>query len=779
MKILNKPSTLSIFKYLLLLIITVSLSAQVTKRWDHVFSTPTGGPSYPSTMAVDSEGNIIVGGRGIYPDYGSHWSDWFIIKYNSKGEVIWSKLIDKNGFDDFLEKIVIDSQDNIIAVGRLGENFFEAAKTIIKFNSDGVEQWRHDAIGGVGGRQSLTDVVIGPTGQDPIFITGYVDGSSYDEGYQIYTERLGFGGNRSWVNIFNGSGSGEDRPTKILVDRFGNTIVTGWSMGTGGVVDYITIKYDQDGNEVWVSRYGGTGGGDDVATGLGVGANGEVYVTGYSRGGGGIDDYTTIKYNANTGAEEWVRRYYDPNNNGKDSRAWDLVVDRNGDILITGDSSDDFATVKYNSSGDLLWVNRYDPPNPTGSFDDARQIKLDLDNNVYVMGYSQGLDQQYDLTVVKYDPDGNEEWVSRYNVGEDGGYGNRPTIQLLDEDQFYVTGSYGAMPTNIALAAYMPNVQNDNFEVSSNYLNGKGVACNSEDFTIPLWSTWSDLPCSGEDAIISRNFSSSGSQSFVVLQNDDVVRNLFDLTSGKWYISFKFYLPSAGNGSYVSGDASGLFAGVASFVPADGFYENSFECSLFANGEGEIIANNKSTSFNFQHDSWQQVLVSVDLDNDVAELYAGNTILLQYVTSFPWSGGAWGSGVDKKLAGIDFFGGYSNSEMYVDDFYFGDVAPPNIITDVEDEEGQDELPTDFSLSQNYPNPFNPSTKIEFSIPKQSNVSLKVYDVLGREVSQLINSELQAGLHSVNFDASGLSTGIYFYKIEAGNFTEVKKMSLLK
>ncbi len=769
MQILNKPNTISVFKYLLFLIITVSLSAQVTERWDQVFSTPTGSTSYPTTMAVDSEGNIIVGGRGIYPDIQNDWSDWIIIKYSSKGEVLWSKLIDKNGFDDHLEKIVVDSQDNIIAVGRLGENFFEAAKTIIKFNSDGVEQWRHDAIGGVGGRQSLIDVVIGPTGQDPIFITGYVDGSSYDEGDQIYTERLGFGGNRSWVNIYNGTGNGEDRPTKILVDRFGNTIVTGWSMGTGGVVDYITIKYDQDGNEVWVSRYGGTGGGDDVATGLGVGINGEVYVTGYSRGGGGIDDFTTIKYNANTGAEEWVRRYYDPNNNGKDSRAWDLVVDRNGDILITGDSSDDFATVKYNSAGDLLWVKRYDPPSPFGSLDDARQIKLDLNNNVYVTGYSQGFDQKYDLAVVKYDTDGNEEWVSRLNLGEGGGFGNRPTFQLLDEDYFYVSGSYG--PTDIALAAYMPSVQTNNFEASSNYFNGTGVACNSQELAVPLWNTWENQPCSGQDGLITNDFSSSGSQSLLILENDDVVRDLFNKKSGKWYINFKVFIPS--NGNYSSGSTGGSFGFMSQFEP-NVLNEFGISGDFLSNETVRLVTPSNSTkTFPYNKNTWNQVLLVVDLDNNNMEFYFGNLLLLNQIYEGPWTSSR---NATMQLAGIDFWGNASD-EMYIDDFYFGNVAPPNVITSVEDED--ESIPTDFSLLQNYPNPFNPSTKIEFSIPKQSHVSLKVYDVLGREVAELINREMQLGLHSVNFDASGLSTGIYFYKIEAGNYTEIKKMSMIK
>jgi hypothetical protein len=86
---------------------------------------------------------------------------------------------------------------------------------------------------------------------------------------------------------------------------------------------------------------------------------------------------------------------------------------------------------------------------------------------------------------------------------------------------------------------------------------------------------------------------------------------------------------------------------------------------------------------------------------------------------------------------------------------------------------------DYRLSQNYPNPFNPSTKINFSIPKSGLVSLKVYDILGKEVATLVNTNFNAGTHTIEFNASNLSSGTYFYRIQAGNFTEVKKMLLLK
>ncbi len=88
-------------------------------------------------------------------------------------------------------------------------------------------------------------------------------------------------------------------------------------------------------------------------------------------------------------------------------------------------------------------------------------------------------------------------------------------------------------------------------------------------------------------------------------------------------------------------------------------------------------------------------------------------------------------------------------------------------------------PNSYNLAQNYPNPFNPTTTIKYSIPESGNVSLKVFDILGNEVASLVNEEKTPGVYSVTFDASQLSSGVYFYKIQAGSYVETKKMLLLK
>jgi hypothetical protein len=89
------------------------------------------------------------------------------------------------------------------------------------------------------------------------------------------------------------------------------------------------------------------------------------------------------------------------------------------------------------------------------------------------------------------------------------------------------------------------------------------------------------------------------------------------------------------------------------------------------------------------------------------------------------------------------------------------------------------MPHSYSLDQNYPNPFNPSTKITYSVSQESPVTIKVFDLIGQEIAVLVDDVKEPGSYSVSFDALGLSSGVYIYQMRAGNFTSVKKLSVLK
>jgi hypothetical protein len=98
-------------------------------------------------------------------------------------------------------------------------------------------------------------------------------------------------------------------------------------------------------------------------------------------------------------------------------------------------------------------------------------------------------------------------------------------------------------------------------------------------------------------------------------------------------------------------------------------------------------------------------------------------------------------------------------------------------TPVEVSQPSHELPLDFMLQQNYPNPFNPTTAIEFSIPKASFVTLRIYDLLGQEIATLVSDRLTAGYHQVQWAAEQFASGAYFYRLVAGDYSESKKLML--
>jgi hypothetical protein len=120
---------------------------------------------------------------------------------------------------------------------------------------------------------------------------------------------------------------------------------------------------------------------------------------------------------------------------------------------------------------------------------------------------------------------------------------------------------------------------------------------------------------------------------------------------------------------------------------------------------------------------------------------------------------------------------YPGTPLYSSMFLTMTNIPGSRITGVA--ENTAGIPAEFSLKQNYPNPFNPVTTISFGLPEQSFVKLKVYDVTGREVATIVSEELPAGKYSRQWNAYGISNGVYYYRIQAGRFTETKKLVLVK
>lgn len=258
----------------------------------------------------------------------------------------------------------------------------------------------------------------------------------YDMGMSI-----NHGPYQRWIAIYNGPYNNNDIAYAVSIDAFGNVYVTGSSVGSGTNIDCATIKYDADGTELWVTRYNGLGNGNDGTSSIALDADGNVYVTGDSDEGETDFDYITIKYDTD-GNDLWVAHYDGPGSGNDIDRASAIALDTFGNVYVTGHSegsgtSFDYATIKYDTDGNELWVARYDGPVNGG--DIAGAIALDSDNNVYVTGYSVGSETGSDYATIKYDTDGNELWAARYN-GPESLQDKANSIALDENGNVYVTG---------------------------------------------------------------------------------------------------------------------------------------------------------------------------------------------------------------------------------------------------------------------------------------------------------------------------------------------------
>jgi hypothetical protein len=366
----------------------------------------------------------------------------------------------------------------------------------------------------------------------------YVTGTSKGRGtWNDYaTIKYDRNGNELWVRRYNGPMNYEDGAHSIAVDRSGNVYVTGGSFGSDTGTDYATVKYDSMGNKIWVRRYNGPGNSNDDASAVVVDFSGDIHVTGSSLGIETGYDYSTIKYRPN-GDTAWVRRFDGGREPG--SGASDIVVDRSGNVYVTGDDGTvkydstgtelwigswggsalvvdalsnvyiagsiygdgkdfNYATIKYNPDGDTAWLRTYNGPGDYSDF--AKAIAVDSSGNIYVTGSSWGYKTSQDYATIKYDPLGNELWVKRYNGpgnSSDGAF----ALTVDGSGDIYVTGesNQDSIQADYATIKYDPNGNElwvQRYDGPANY-GDHGIAIAVDSFnnvyvTGASWGTWYD-----------------------------------------------------------------------------------------------------------------------------------------------------------------------------------------------------------------------------------------------------------------------------------------------
>ncbi|MDI6767731.1 MAG: SBBP repeat-containing protein, partial [Bacteroidota bacterium] len=336
-----------------------------------------------------------------------------------------SKLLDRRNLRRY------SPQNRILPSRSIPDNDHHTNLFINETHCDSVyKEWSTDYASGLAPSHGIAfAMAIDNSGN--VYVTGVSEGAgTYTD---FATVKYTTDGAQEWVTRFNREGNPYDEPIAIAIDVYGNIYITGISWSSDSDYDYVTIKYNNDGIQQWVAIYNGQGNTWDIATALAVDVNGNVYVTGYSK-----DKYTTAKYDS-SGIEQWVSHYKGPTNY---NTAASIGVDKNGYIYVTGTSgglgsSLDYATVKYNSAGIEQWVRRYNGPG--NNWDAANSLALDPSGNIYVTGESFDNFTNQDYTTIKYNSNGDEQWIKRYN-GNGNSLDIAEAMTIDTSGNVYITG---------------------------------------------------------------------------------------------------------------------------------------------------------------------------------------------------------------------------------------------------------------------------------------------------------------------------------------------------
>jgi uncharacterized protein YjbI with pentapeptide repeats len=394
------------------------------------------GDEEASAIAADNGKAHVTG----YSTGKTTGADYATIKYDSSGIPDWVTKYDGPSHEgDFATDVIVDASGNVYVTGYSyrGTPVKHSDYCTIRYDSSGDVVWEEKYDSRRNGNDVATAIAVHSTG---VCVTGRSEESlgSDEKDHDFYTVMYAISnGKRIWDNRYDGPADDADEATAIAVDSSGNVYVTGRSIGDGTDFEYCTIKYNSSGDEEWVRRYSNESvNGDDVATAIAVDSSG-IYVTGRSIGDGTDFDYCTIKYNS-SGDEEWVRRYSNESVNG-DDKATAIAIDEWGNVYVTGRSKGngtdfDYCTVKYDSSGNEKWASRYNGPGDGD--DEATAMTLDS-TGIYVTGRSKGNGTNYDYATVKYDFSGEVILVARYEGSGD----DEAKAIAVESRNIYITGT--------------------------------------------------------------------------------------------------------------------------------------------------------------------------------------------------------------------------------------------------------------------------------------------------------------------------------------------------
>lgn len=507
---------------------------------------------------------------------------------------------------------------------------------------------------------------------------------------------------QEWVRRYDDSLHQQDFTGGIVLDKFSNIYVTGWSRYDFNPDVITTIKYSSDGVQQWVATYP-VNGEDAYVVRIVVDTSSNIYITGYYGSFlNGVAYYFLIKYTSN-GVFQWFRNYGDGTHIYAPE---DEIVDRQGNVYVIGAG---IIILKYSPLGDTIWTRSYQEQGYLKNI--GTSIAIDSTNNI-IIGGRCNVNPQFsvDFTLLlKYSSQGDYLWSRIYNAGN--GDCSFAKVGIDGNGYIFATGEGGNYPDILTIKYNSSGVQQWVRRFRGPVINGSnGASSLAIDNLNNIYVTGVSQSNTSIEDFLTIKYNANGDSLWVRRYDNPTHQN-----------------------------------DVANDIELDS------SANVYVNGWSIDSTGFDITTIKYSTDGIQQWIMN----------YPGKNNFLERSIAID------------KIDNVYVIGDNTNNGTLFD---FITVKYNQIIgvTPV-----SNEVPRSYKLYQNYPNPFNPTTKIEYALPKSAKVVIKVYDILGRMVKELVNEQKDAGYYTVKFDGTSYASGVYFYRINAGEFTSVKKMVLVK
>ncbi|MBX7140565.1 MAG: SBBP repeat-containing protein [Chitinophagales bacterium] len=393
--------------------LTLCYSSSGTLLWSAQVNGLGNGTDRGSCVISDNAGGCAVTGR----TFSGNDDDVITIKYSSTGTETWRKVYDRGFGNDRGESTTTDGSGNIYVAGR-AQNANDYDAMTIKYNSSGVAQWTkfYNNVDNDYGKKVFVDA------SGNVYVAGQTDvnSSGGNTDYDYVTIKYNSSGAQQWAKTFGNAAQNDEDPGALFADGSGNVYVTGKSdvnaLAAVTADNYLTVKYNSSGTLQWsVYLDGSATNSDDIAEGFVYDGSTYLYVVGGSENTTTQEDGTVVKYAVSNGAASWTKSY-----NGKgdfSDKVQAIISDAKKNVYVTGyvfnyKQRKDLFLAKLNSSGATTWFRTYDFSQQD---DEGKAITLDTSGNIYVAGNSIGNGTSDDYVTLKFDSSGNLLWTARYD----------------------------------------------------------------------------------------------------------------------------------------------------------------------------------------------------------------------------------------------------------------------------------------------------------------------------------------------------------------------------